>query len=350
MEVALFQSRWSRVALVALVAGIGLHTAPAHGDDEPLFEQLKASTRSEAFTVGALVQVVGTYTDPPAELENGFVLANVRLSFKGNLDRRWNYFIQTSFLSSPAVLDAALGFKAKPLLGLRFGAFKAPFSAEFLTSAASIDFVNRSQIVTALAPGRQIGLQLSGTAASGFGYAVSAYNGNGLTLVNDNNDLMTVARLFYKRGNTDNSRQLQGAVHVYHSIDENAPIGFRITGGSVLQNFTGERLAAGTDVRLTVSDWFAAAEAIGSRFDPRGSSRVEPFGYHVTTGLMVRPSTQLLARWDSIRFDGVADDSDVLVLGANHWPSAPTEVQLNVGFPTTGPRNIEVLANVQVAF
>jgi hypothetical protein len=103
-------------------------------------------------------------------------------------------------------------------------------------------------------------------------------------------------------------------------------------------------------VRLTVSDWFAAAEAIGSRFDPRGSSRVEPFGYHVTTGLMVRPSTQLLARWDSIRFDGVADDSDVLVLGANHWPSAPTEVQLNVGFPTTGPRNIEVLANVQVAF
>ena len=128
------------------------------------------------------------------------------------------------------------------------------------------------------------------------------------------------------------------------------PIGVPITGNFLAQGYTGERIAAGAELRLTIEDWFTSADFIVSRFDPRDGSRAEPYGYQVSCGLFVNPTSQLLARWDSMRFDGVTADSDLLILGANYWPSSPTELQLNVGFPTADASNVQVLLNAQVVF
>ena len=71
-------------------------------------------------------------------------------------------------------------YKVTPAVRIDVGQFKSPFSYEFLTPSQSIDFVNRSQVVTALAPGRQLGAQIGFEWSEGrYGARVGVFNGNG---------------------------------------------------------------------------------------------------------------------------------------------------------------------------
>jgi hypothetical protein len=327
-------------------------SSTAAADEEPLFDELKRRYQSAPLKFGALVQAVGLYAVGDSTQPNdGFGLANFRLSLGGKLDESWGYFLQASFIKRPAILDAAIRYKRWSAAQFEIGAMKAPFSAEFLTSAARIDFVSRSQVITALAPGRQVGLQVKGMSSRGLGYAVGVVNGNGVSIANDDSQLMTVVRGTYSWSNSNASRRdLEAGINAYHSRDTDAPIGVPITGAFIAEGFSGERVAAGADIRLAVDRWLFASELVVSRFDPRGGARVEPYGYYVTMGFHMAENTQLLVRWDSFAGDGVIEDSDLVVLGLNYWPTTPTEVQLNAVFPTTGSRDPRFLVNVQVAF
>lgn len=317
--------------------------------DEALMDELRDRFQSKPLTLGALLQVVGIYANEDSALVNdGFGIANFRLSLKGELDGGWGYFLQGSFIKEPAFLDASVHYRRWRRAGFDFGAFKAPFSAEFLTGAASIDFVNRSQVVTLLAPGRQVGAVAHGRFDSGFGYQLAALNGNGLTNTNDDDRLMGAGRIDYT--GTFDGGTVEAGVNAYHSYDTNAPIGVPITGDFIAEGFAGQRLAYGADARVVYRRWLAAAELIGSRFDPRGGSRVEPNGYHLTGGFKTTSKTQVLLRWDSFSGDGAVEDSDLVVLGFNFWPTSPTEFQLNVVIPTESDRSLQLLANVQVGF
>jgi len=70
----------------------------------------------------------------------------------GNIDKKFSYFFQFDFTKSSAVLDAKLRYQYSTAFGIDAGLFKAPFSREYLTYAADIDFINRSQVVSTLAP------------------------------------------------------------------------------------------------------------------------------------------------------------------------------------------------------
>jgi len=64
---------------------------------------------------------------------------------------------------------------------IRAGHFKIPVSREFLTSAAKIDFAERSRLADGMAPGRDWGAMLGGTlaVARGLSYFVGAFAGDG---------------------------------------------------------------------------------------------------------------------------------------------------------------------------
>jgi len=341
----------TRYLVLYLISSLSFYSVAA-ADDEPLWEELRQRVKSPVFNVGALLQVVGTYeNDVTTTPRNGFVLANARLKVRGELDRGWGYYMQVSFIRSPAILDANITFAPwRPLAQFQLGSMKAPFSAEFLTSTGRTDFVRRAQIVTALAPGRQVGLKIGGQSEMGLGYALGAYNGNGLSISNDNNDLMTVGRIIFERSDDRKNQSIQAGVNAYHSNDDDAPIGVPITGDFIAEGFTGERLIGGVDIRLTMKSWFASSEFLAGRFDPRGGSRAEPWGYYVTAGYRPSLAVQILGRWDSFRPDGVLEDSDQVILGLNYWPSSPTEIQTNVVIPTIGDRNVRLIMNVQVIF
>ena len=135
----------------------------AQEQSEPIYKKFSSHLKKPYFTVKALLQVVGDYQkERTFSGYNGFNVSNARFLFLGDLDKNIGYFFQFNFISSPSILDAKMYFRFKESLQMHAGLFKAPFSKEYLTGAGDIDFVNRSQIVSAFAPKRQIGVMFNG--------------------------------------------------------------------------------------------------------------------------------------------------------------------------------------------
>ena len=311
--------------------------------DEPAFDRLRQTVKSDYFNLGVVVQTVGDLVWDRDGLpgNNGFSIATSRLKVNGELDFGLGYFVQTDFARSPALLDARLSYKIAEYLSVDAGLFKAPFSAEFLIGAPSIDFVNRSQTVSTLAPGRQVGVGLRGGTSDGmFGYRVGVFNGNGRTLSgNDNNRLMYTARVT-TRPNVSNGFLEVGA-NLAFSEDNSA-------------GFNGDRLLFGGDFRWTMERLLVSAEAIYADLDPVAGMSRQPFGYQATVGYMLDPDRhQILGRFDSFDLDTIGGSSDFIVLGYNFWPSQAFEFQVNYLIPVHDGSRVgdqQILVNFQVAF
>ena len=319
--------------------------------DEPLLDELQRYFKRKPLSVGALFQtVLDVQPDRSLPGGNGFSIANMRVSIYGELDQGFGYFFQTNFASSPAILDAKLYYRFMPQLRLDAGLFKAPFSRELLTGAGSIDFVNRSQVVTALAPGRQIGAQLGGELGDGtLAYGVGAFNGNAFDgNGNDNDEFLYAARISltprtFKEPSGD---QLELALNVAYSEDDNVDLG-----GGFVSGFDGQRALLGVDFRWTRGLWLAAGELIAARLEPSAGPAEDPWGFHLTAGFKLTPNSQLLLRWDSLSPDGVGEDRDFIIAGYNFWPTGATEVQINYAIPTQESLdNHQLLVNAQVAY
>ncbi len=338
-------------AALAAIAVLSAAPLPAQ-QPEPLLDALARAFQQDAFRVGALLQIVGDL-QPERTLpgRNGFQVANARLGISGRLDGGWSYQLQTAFTGTPAILDARIGFTAAPWLTVDAGRFKAPFSRERLTSAAGIDFVNRAQVTTTLAPGRQVGAQARGRLSGGrVEYGVGAFNGNGLASGNDNNDLMYVARVsFWPMGDPASApadRRLEVGVNAATSHDRAAPV------GGLVPAYRGGRTLGGVDARLRRGRLLLAGEAIVADLDSTGGGSHTPAGWHATVGWHVNPRSQLLARWDAFRPDGLGLDSDLLVLGWNRWPTRATEIQVNwiIDLNDAALKRHQLLVNLQVGF
>jgi hypothetical protein len=336
-----------------LVAVIPAAAPLAAQQPEPLWEQLRRTFQQEALTVGALLQVVAD-----AQLErtfpgrSGFSIANARIRVQGRLDRGFEYLVRTEFSGAVSLLDARIGYRLTPDLALDAGLFKAPFSREFLTSAGNIDLVNRAQAVSALGPGRQIGVQARGTLAGRWEARAGTFNGNGIAPGgNDSGDLMFAGRLAWwprglpGRGATGGTAEV--AVSVARSDDAAAPIGL------LPLPFAGQRLVYGADTRWRLGRALLAAEIVVAELDRRGPSpAVMPHGWHATAGYHVARRSQALVRWDALRGDGLAPDRDLLILGFNHWPTRATKLQVNwiVDADDTALDRHQALVNLQVGF
>jgi hypothetical protein len=255
-------------------------------------------------------------------------------------------------VKSPALLDGRLTFRATHWFLVDAGQFKAPFSQEFLTAASDIDFVNRSQVVTVLAPGRQIGLQARGQAEERrWGYGIGVFNGNGIgTNGNDSGGVMGAARIGGRLGGDD--RPFSFGLSVAASDDKAANLGATIGGEPLIRDFEGTRLLAGADARWTPSEYLVAAELIYGDIDPAMGDALDVWGYHVTVGRAIGSRSQVLARFDQFGTDTLNLDSDLILLGYNLWPSSATEVQANVVFPTIDFEidHVQLLMNFQVSF
>lgn len=187
----------SAAAAAALSLGLwlGASLAPvrcarAQEGAEPRLQQLQETFKKPSLSVGALFQSVADFQiDRTGPGHNGFSVANFRLALYGDLDAGFGYFLQANFVGTPAILDARLKYRPGRFLAFDFGQFKVPFSKEFLTGAGGIDFVNRSQVVTALAPGRQIGIgaTLANEPAT-LRLTTGAFNGNAAAANGNDND------------------------------------------------------------------------------------------------------------------------------------------------------------------
>ncbi len=326
-----------------------------HGraQDDPVYDELKSTFKKKYLSIGILFQGVADFQlERSFSGNNGFNVSNARVTFSGELDNGFGYLLKTNIIKSPAVVDAKMYYTITPHLSVDVGLFKPPFSREYLTGAGAIDFVNRSQVVSALAGRRQIGVQLRGTGSDKVvSCGVGMFNGNGFDgNNNDNNEFMYVARLAISPrvpGQSEGNSSLEIAANGAFSNDNGATIG-----SGAIPLFDGQRFVYGGDFRWRSYDFLLSGEAIGARLKQRGGSTHNPFGYHCTAGYMVSGSSQVLLRWESFRADGLAADSHLLVFGYNLWPTSVTELQVNYVIPTShgNAKNHQILVNAQLEF
>ncbi len=322
------------------------------GQDEPLFEKLKKNFNKEYLSIGALIQVVADFqNDRSFAGNNGFNISNFRWRIYGKLDKNFCYFLQANFIDSPTMLDAFITYQFSAAFQLTTGLFKAPFSKEFMVVAQDIDFVNRSQVVSSLAPGRQIGVQLSGWLSNEqIYYAVGAFNGNNFRInSNDNDEFLYAARLAFspKLSSTASSKsQLEIGINMATSNDSQANI------PGIYSNFRGKRNLLGADLRWTSNKLLFASEAIFGNLDRTIGDEIKPNGFHITGGFMATSNSQLLLRFDKFQIDDSVDSSDLLIFGYNLWPSKVSEFQTNyiIDLDESNFKNHQLLFNLQINF
>lgn len=276
--------------------------------------------------------------------DSGFDLMHARLDASGSTGLGVEYRILTGFDPGDRdveLLDARFTIPVRPELRISAGQFKAPFSREALIAPGELQFTERAQGPSALAPLRQVGVELSGaTLDRRLRYRAGIFNGEGRTAGNPDGEMLYAARVEFSR--------LGGSVQFYDELnltvganvafsedsarDVSAAGPFR-TPLLVPSDFRGERLLLGGDLELGYRGFFLAGEYLRGEIDPdpafpttadEGVQTAEAGyvegGYKLWGGLV-----DLLGRWDA--YDPPAGGRrDFMVLGANIYPGLDARI------------------------
>ncbi|HTK22372.1 MAG TPA: porin [Mucilaginibacter sp.] len=228
-------------------------------------------------------------------VNDAFDLHRARLIVSGNITDNWSYYTQTELGGTGVKLvDAYTSYRVADYLRFQVGQFKIPFSLESLTSDGLLEFIDRSQVVEALAgrskdvignqQGRDIGAQISGSFAKLddhylFDYTFGVFNGAGYDVTTDNNDRKDWAGRF--------------GVHPIKNLDLGADIyeGKGIpTGGTKDQ----ARNRYGFDGRYILGPLSLTAE-----YDHGTDAAIQKDGWFAQAGYYLIPQIQVVARYDT---------------------------------------------------
>lgn len=155
-----------------------------------LRERLRARLGPLTLTTPVLLQVQASpYVGEDSFLQAGdiaerpgFRLRRARLGLKGDLEEVLRFAIAGQLGSEDSgemrLHEAWAGYTALPYLKIFAGARDVPFSRSALTGAEATALVERPFAVRAIAPFKQVGVQVEGELADGaFGYQAGAFNG-----------------------------------------------------------------------------------------------------------------------------------------------------------------------------
>ncbi len=297
-----------------------------------------AVTASRSFQLSGYTQFLYTYFE---EGVDSFSIPRARLTLTTNLLKNVRFRIQVDGVKSPALIDAILDVQFKPYLGLRVGQYYVPFSLESTTSDADLDTINRSQVVNALAPGRDIGAQGRDIGAMFTGkssiveYYAGVFNGAGINRSDTNKNKDFAARLILR---PVRNLAVGGSVYDgrYSPVQGAVPV---------------TRNKAGLEAVLTVGALIVKSEFISAKDDVVSRS-----GWYLqgTYDLLPR-KLQAVARWDSYDPDRrVADNRlDLLLLGGTWFVWERTKLMVNYSLYRTegrGKTNQTLAVQFQAGF
>lgn len=269
-----------------------------------------------------------------------FSFPTARLRVHSVWEDRVSLFLQADLLQSPSILDAQLTVPLLERLELDVGLFKSPFSREFLLFPEDLPFEQRSMVVQALAPNRQIGASLKMRLFDDrLSVQTGAFNGNGTTFEeNENNQFLYVARL-----NWDQRFPVGGVqVGVNAAYSEDAQVNVPHIGLS-----NGERIVFGGDGEVVTEQWLVRIEFIGASFG-RGSSVDAAYGYIGTLGYKLRGAHQFYVAYDVL--DAGKGTNEAAVLSYKVYLNEILQVLANYRLPLDMSRGSEVVLRIQVAF
>jgi phosphate-selective porin OprO and OprP len=141
---------------------------------------LKSADGAYVLKLRGYVQLDGRFfsADEERPATDTFILRRARPIFEGTVFKVFDFRVMPDFGGGTTVLqDAYLDARFTPAFKVRAGKFKAPVGLERLQSATDLLFVERA-FPTALAPNRDLGIQVHGDlAGGGVSYAVGVFNG-----------------------------------------------------------------------------------------------------------------------------------------------------------------------------
>jgi phosphate-selective porin len=128
---------------------------------------------------------------------NNFQVKRARGKLSGNANENIKYSLLFDFIDDNKgsnLADAYIDVNYLPQANVRMGQFKTPFSMEYLASATEWDTIELAQVVSKLAPKRDIGIQIGGEVSPLLEYAVGVFNGTGSNAAEENKRKDIVAR------------------------------------------------------------------------------------------------------------------------------------------------------------
>ena len=166
--------------------------------------------------MGLLVHADGRFglDDSNQAIVDTFAFRRLRPYLRGRFSRRYEFYFNPDFAGGTLVIqDAYVDMVFAPAVRVRAGKGKTPFGLERLHSASNLMFFNRA-LPTALAPNRDLGIQVLGDISGGtVSYLVGAMNGvaDGGSADADTNDSKDVSgRLVARPFNTLTTSPLKG--------------------------------------------------------------------------------------------------------------------------------------------
>lgn len=154
--------------------------------------------------IGALVQADGRLAaeDDTEAINDTFALRRLRPYLRGRILRRFEFYVNPDFAGGTLVLqDVYIDTIFSPAFRIRAGKGKHPFGLERLHSASNLLFLDRA-LPTALAPNRDLGIQVLGDVGGGvLSYLAGVMNGvaDGGSADLDTNDSKDVtARIIFR--------------------------------------------------------------------------------------------------------------------------------------------------------
>ena len=281
-----------------------------------------------------------------AQDTNNFNVKRLRFDFQGKaFVEGFTYKIQFEggFSSSVTLLDAYGNYEIAEGIQVRFGQFKVPYSRQYLASAGQLALMDRSIVVNAFAPGRDIGVMAHddmtfGDSDFGFEWAFGLFNGDGTNVnSNDNNWLGWAARVaIYPMGMIGSGEgdlaptgDVKFGIAASYVSVRNRPAS---NGGSTVKTDAWE-----IDAVLTWNGLYATGEYHSNKINPDGASAWENNGWFLQGGFLI-PNTdfEVLARYSRIDWDrstGLKNTKE-WVIGAAWYPNGnghPFKVVIQFG-------------------
>lgn len=272
--------------------------------DQALKEQAKRDKGKDdqhLITIGSkALQISGLLQEryqgfQQAGVNNAFDFHRARLIVSGNISDSWSYYTQTELGGTGVkLIDAYTAYKFADYFRVSAGQFKIPFSGESLTSDAILEFIDRSQVVEALAgrskdvignqQGRDIGVQVNGSFAKIndlylFDYTLGLFDGAGYDVTTDNNDKKDIAGRL--------------GIHPIKGLDFGTDIykGYGIpTGGTKTQT----RDRYGFDGRYIIG-----ALSLTAEYDHGTDGLIKKDGWFAQAGYYIIPQIQLAVKYDT---------------------------------------------------
>jgi phosphate-selective porin len=284
----------------------------------------------------------GVRVEPDSSARSdGFDVFDARLGLSGKIGIIFDYFVQVEYDEGDdefKLLDARAGLPIRPEADIGLGLFRPAFGLEALTDKGQLTFLERSQATEAIAPGRQVGVGLSGEAADArLTYGVGVFNGNGRRLENDGGDYMFAGRVQYNTIGPVPFYEdfvLQAGASAAYSEDTAAELGAGFEGTApgvdpigLGDAFAGDRFLWEVDVHASYRGWSLTAEYLRGEYDaelgPETSESevsLDAYGGYVEAGyLFWGGAIEAVARYDGFS-PAVGENRDFVLFGINIFP------------------------------